>query len=226
MGSSGGLSHDVAEKIANYNSFFSTENADVLCLQEFTEYIDSNQQYNSDTAIFNNWFSYSSYTERETVIKSKTSFSSSAFSYLHTSGDPSAWCIYGSTTINGKIVFLVSGVLNVTANTEEKLRALDKLVNTICAGRTNVIIGMDTNALSKTEADAMRDYMAGYGFSSANWSNFGYLETYNLSSTGYRCIDNIFTRGNFEIVNFTVPSVYADLSSDHFPVVADLLMDY
>ena len=223
-GGTAGIESGAAQKIANYNSFFATESADVLTMQEFVTYVDRAEQYNSDTAIFDRQFSYKSYTEKETAIKSQYAFADSAFSYLHTSGDPSAWCIYGNTTIHGRSVKLISGVLNVTANTTQKLRALTKLVDQIVGSSYNVIIGMDTNALSQSEADSMKQFMANHGFICANWGAFGYLDTYNLSWTGYKCIDNIFVRGDIEITNFTVPSVYSELSSDHFPVVADLIL--
>ena len=223
MGSSGGLSHDVAEKIANYNTFFSEQDADILTLQEYTQYIDSNQQYASETAIFDNHFDYSSYTENELIIQSKYNFTNSAFSYLHTSGDHPSKCVYGTTTINGISFTLVTAVLHYQASLEEKLRALNKLVNVILPSSGNVIIGMDTNVVSKEEADELKSYLADNGINSANWTEFGYLETYNLNWSGYRCIDNIFFRGNIEIDGFTVPyDVYSDLSSDHYPVIANL----
>lgn len=223
-GDSGGLQTNVPTKINNYNTFLTNQNSDVLFMQEFTEYVDANQQYNSDTAIFDGHFSYKSYVEREMSIKSKYAFANSAFSYLHTSGDPPAQCVYGNTTINGQSVLLVTAVLNVTSNIEQKLRALNKLVNIICSGYTNVLVGMDTNALSKSEADSMKSYMADNGFQTGNWNKYGYKETYDLTSSYYHCIDNIFAKGNFEIINFNVPNVYADLSSDHFPVVSDILL--
>lgn len=222
MGNSGGLQTNVEEKIANYNAFFAEQNADVLMMQEFTEYVDANQQYQANSSIFNRHFAYSSYSEKETVIKSQYPFANSAFSYLHTSGDFPAWCIYGNTTIGGLPFTVVSAVLNSSSVIEEKLRALNKLVNVILPNSENVIIGMDTNALSQAEADSMKNYMESNGFLCANWDRFGYLETYNLNWSGYRCIDNIFTRGSIGIDSFFVPDVYADLSSDHYPVVANL----
>lgn len=222
MGRSGGLSENVTEKIQNYNSFFSSQDADILFLQEFTEYIDSNNIYNSDNSIFNSYFPYISHFEKETEIKSKTAISNSYFSYLHTSGDFPAWCIYGNTVINEKTITLVSAVLNSSSNINEKIRALTKLTTVILPNSKNVIIGMDTNALSESEANTIKSFMENKGFNCANWNKFGYLNTYNLSSSMYKSIDNIFVRGDIKINNFYVPDVYNYLSSDHFPVVAEL----
>ena len=224
MGNSGGLSTNVEEKIANYKEFFANQDADLLFMEEFVDYIDSSQIYPSNSTLFDPIFRSASYEEKETAIKSQYLLNDTKFSYMHTSGDPSAWCIYGNTVINGNAFAVVASVLNVTADTTQKIRALTKLTDTLLAVYDNVIIGMDTNALSQTEADAIKAYMVGKGYTCGNWEYLGYKETYNLSSSMYRAIDNIFVKGNAKIVNFNVPNVYSDLSSDHFPVAADIVV--
>ena len=224
MGNAGGLSTDVEQKIMNYKSFFSAQNADLIFLQEYVEYIDTENTYPANATIFEPIYLSASYEERETAIKGQYLLNETKFSYMHTSGDPSAWCIYGDTTINGHAFAIASAVLNVTADTTQKIRALTKLTDTLLAVYDNVIIGMDTNALSKAEADAIKTYMTGKGYTCGNWGYLGYKDTYKLSSSMYKAIDNIFVKGNAKITNFSVPDVYADLSSDHFPVIADIVV--
>lgn len=229
MGLPGGISANVSEKISNYSNFFATVNPDFVFLQEYVDYIDSAQQYKAKETIFDPLFQYSSYTEKENIIFGKSSINNTAFSYLHTSGDNPAWCIYGTTTIKGKTVSIVSAVLNSSApsgvdHQEQGIRALTKLTNQILANSDYVIIGMDINSLSQSEVDVFNNFMAEKGYKSANWGKYGYKNTYNLSSSMYKAIDTVFVKGNMKIINFDVPDVYADLSSDHFPIVVDIII--
>lgn len=227
MGNSGGLSHDVETKILNYKKFFAQTDADFITMQEFTDTIDSEGVYATDATLFDPICLYKSYTEKETAIRGQRPLNSTAFSYLHTTGDNPSWCIYGNTIVGNKTIAIVSGVLNVSApsgidHSEQQIRALTKLTEQLLASYDYAIVGMDTNCLSKTEADTVRAYMEGKGYRSGNWSYLGYLDTYNLSSQMYHAIDNVFVKGNMRIVNFSVPDVYAELSSDHFPVIAEI----
>lgn len=226
-GHTGGLAQAVSEKIMNYKNFFAGVNPDYVFMQEFVEYIDSANSYQSDTTIFDPMFLYKSYYEKETVIKAQRPLHNTAFSYLHTTGDYPSWCVYGASDINGKIVAAVSGVLNPEApdginHSDQQIRALTKLTEQIVSKYDRVIIGMDTNCLSQSEAERVLAFMQSKGYRSANWDYFGYKDTYNLSSSMYHAIDNIFVKGDMRIVNFTVADVYNKLSSDHFPVIAEI----
>ena len=227
MGNGGGLATDVEQKIANYKQFFADQNVDFICLQECTDYIDSNNTYASIDTLFRPIFKEISYFEKETGITGQHEITNSYFSYLHTTGDDPSWCIYGDSDINGLNIAICSGVLNVSApigidHHQQQIRALTKLTQQILAPYEYAIVGMDTNCLSQSEADGVKAFMESEGYTSANWDYLGYKDTYNLSSSMYHAIDNIFTKGDMKIVNFTVPDVYAELSSDHFPVIAEI----
>lgn len=227
MGSSGGLSADVETKITNYKNFFAGENVDFIFLQEFTEYIDSAQTYGADATLFDPIFLNKSVQQNETAIKGQRPLNGTAFSYLHTTGDNSSWCIFGETKIGAKTVGLASGVLNVSApdgvsHIEQSLRALTKLTDVILANYDYAIVGMDTNCLNNAETVAIKAFMAEKGYTCGNWGYLGYKNTYNPNAGMYQAIDNVFVKGNMKIVNFTVPDVYADLSSDHYPVIAEI----
>lgn len=222
-GHEGGLSVDVAQKILNYKRFFAHEHPDILFLQESTEFIDSNENYESDPVLYTPLFRYSSYEERETAIKTHTDQQLTRFSYIHTSGDPSAWVIYGSTIIENKEIVIVSGVLNTTSNSAEKIRALTKLTEQLIGDARYAIIGMDTNVNSASEIADVRAFMAGKGYVCGNWGYVGNISTYNEQSSAYHNIDNVFVKGG-NIVNFERCNVYNDLSSDHYPVIADIVL--
>ena len=218
---------DTATKIANMKEFFANENPDILCMQEMTEYIDTSDTIATDATLFDPLFFNKSWYERETSIKCQYPLTNTRFSYIHTSGDNSAWVIYGEMEICGRKVAVASGVLNSSApagidHQEQGIRALTKLTEQLLVGYDYAIVGMDCNCLSQTESDAFRDFMADKGYKSGNWGYLGNKDTYNLSSQYYRAIDNVFVKGNAKIVNFAVPSVYDSLASDHFPVIAEI----
>ena len=228
-GTTGGLSSNVEEKIMNYKKFFGKENVDFLCMQEYVEYIDSGESYAADATLFTPIFFHKSYSERETVIFGQHGLDSTRFTYLHTTGDNPAQVIVGETTIGGKTVGIASGVLNSSApegidHEEQGIRALTKLTDDVLEMYDYAIVCMDCNCISQEEAAAFLSFMKGKGYGSGNWDYMGYLDTYNLASSMYHAIDTVFVKGNMKIVNFEVPDVYADLSSDHFPVIAEIRM--
>lgn len=228
-GVAGGLSSDVTEKIIKYKKFFAKENVDFLCMQEYVEYIDSGESYAADATLFTPIFFHKSYSERETVIFGQHGMDSTRFTYLHTSGDNPAQVIVGETTIGGKTVGIASGYLNSSApegidHEEQGIRALTKLTDDVLERYDYAIVCMDCNCISQEEAASFLSFMKGKGYKSGNWDYLGYLDTYNLSSSMYHAIDTVFVKGNMKIVNFEVPDVYADLSSDHFPVIAEIRM--
>ena len=221
-GSPGGLTPTLAEtKVANYHEFLGTYKPDFVCMQEYSDVIDSAATYHM-ADIFTPLYKFHSNEWREAIIYTDHDLYRNYDSYLHTSGDLPSWVVYSDCHINGKIVRIVSGVMSVGTTVAEKKRAIDKLCNTILVNSQNAIVCMDTNVASKEEADEIKAYFETYGLSCGNWDYFGYKDTYNLASSQYHSIDNIMVKGDLVIRSFIVPDVYADLSSDHFPVMADI----
>ena len=220
---------DIGEKIANYKEFFANADADFIFMQEYTQYIDPDNIYPSDSTLFDPIYLYKSYYEHEVMMFGQHDMRRTYFTYLHTSGDNPAYAIVGEAHINGKLVAVVSGVLNSSApsgidHEQQGIRALTKLTNQILNRYDYAIVGMDCNCLNQTEAISFYNFMVGKGYRAGNWAYLGYKDTYNLSSQQYKAIDNVFVKGNMKIVNFNVPDVYADLASDHFPVIVDIRM--
>ena len=220
---------DIEEKIANYKEFFANTDADFIFMQEYTQYIDTNNTYPTDSTLFDPIYLYKSYYEHEVMMFGQHDMRRTYFTYLHTSGDHPAYAIVGEAHINGKLVAVVSGVLNSSApqgidHEQQGIRALTKLTTQILKRYDYAIVGMDCNCLNQTEAIDFYNFMVGKGYRAGNWAYLGYKDTYNLSSQQYKAIDNVFVKGNMKIVNFNVPDVYADLASDHFPVIVDIRM--
>ena len=223
-GHSGGLSTNVDEKIKNYKKLFGRVNPDFLMLQEQVQYIDSGNLYDSDTTLYDPLFKSESHYEGETCTKGQYELLDSFHTYLHTSGDNPARAIVSFTTWNGKLICVVSAVLNSSApvgidHQAQQLRALQKLTQQICINYDYVVIGIDTNVLNVTEEIACRSFMQGEGYTCANWGYFGDFET--LAGSGYKPIDNVFVKGG-QIVNAEIVGDFDDLSSDHLPFMAEI----
>lgn len=210
-------------KLENYKKYFADKHPDIVCLQEYVDYIDRAEQIDAEARLFAPVYWYKSHQERECVIYSDYLMQRDDFSYLQVSGDPPAWVVFGDVHIKGRLVRVVTGVLNVTATQAQKLTCIDKLINQVCAGYDNVIICMDTNVNSYDESVAVRDMFSASGYNSANWTYFGYIPTYRVQAGVYRYIDNIFVKGNIKVKSIeTGEDKYDDLASDHYPVICDL----
>jgi endonuclease/exonuclease/phosphatase family metal-dependent hydrolase len=125
--------------------------------------------------------------------------------------------------INGKTVGVLSCWFNVSAPEENRLNQLrDAIVQ--LASYDIAIICADTNANNQNEFETMLGIIGNAGYVSANGGYFGSFETYNLESSSYKQIDNIFVRGA-KIKNVICPDVYDKLCSDHYPVIADIMIN-
>lgn len=225
MGHDGGMPENLTStKIKNYKNFYSDQEADIVMLLENRDYINAGNTIQSKQTLYDPIYNNSSYTERDTIIFSNFKINNTRFSYCHTSGDPSAWVIYGDIQLGKKTIGIATGVLNVTSNLEQKQRALNKLLNQLMSKYDNVIIGLDTNALSETEANGIIAYMGSYDYSAANGTYKGFIDSYNPASSMYHAIDSVFVKGNLKIINYFAPDVLADLYSDHMPFIADIAL--
>lgn len=224
FGLDAGIVSGGAEKLENYKKYFAEKRPLFVCMQEYVDYIDRAQTINADTELFGPvYWDNSRYEDHELAIYSDYLLQNKGYSYLQVSGEPPAYCVYGDVHIKGRLVRVVSGVLNVTASLSQKASCIDKLLNQICAGYDNVIVCMDTNAADYDEAVAFRTQFAGDNYKSANWSYFGFIPTYRVQPGVYRYIDNVFVKGDIRPVNIeTGEAVYNDLASDHYPVIVDL----
>lgn len=224
FGLDAGIVSGGAEKLANYKAYFAEKRPLFVCMQEFVDYIDRAQTISANDDLFAPvYWDQSRYEDHELAIYTDYLLQNKGYSYLQVSGEPPAYCVYGDAHIKGRIVRVVSGVLNVTATQSQKASCVDKLLNQICAGYDNVIICMDTNVGSYDESVAIRDQFSADGYKSANWSYFGYIPTYRVQAGVYRYIDNVFVKGDIRPVHIeTGEAEYNDLASDHYPVIVDL----
>lgn len=224
FGQDAGIVSGGAEKLANYKAYFAEKRPLFVCMQEYVDYIDRAGTISANDDLFAPvYWDQSRYEDHELAIYSDYLLQNKGYSYLQISGEPPAYCVYGDVHIKGRLVRVVSGVLNVTATQSQKASCIDKLLNQICAGYDNVIICMDTNVGSYDESVAIRDQFSADGYKSANWTYFGYIPTYRVQTGVYRYIDNVFCKGDIRPVHIeTGEALYNDLASDHYPVICDL----
>lgn len=213
-------------KLSNYRELLMKYHPDILCLQEYREYVDSQNRHNADYILFNDMFPYKSYEEYGYVNFLTFQPFNFRHTYLHTVGDYPVHMVYGSVIVNNKEIAIGSCALNTLGGTPDgamKIRAIDKMI-TLLSSYDTAIIGVDANASSEEEANVIKSYLKTNGFRTANWDYAGYLPTYNPSSNIYKCIDSIFIKGTARFTNIEVvpASEYDKLLSDHLPVIADI----
>ena len=227
FGNDGGLSEDVEMYIHRIRDYIAAEQPDVITMQEFTKLIDKNKLYPTDATLFTPVFLNESYEEHLLTVKSQKMQTSSAFSYLHTTGDNPAYCIYANTSIGGHQAMMVSAVLNTTApegidHLQQQIRALTKLTDQVIGNTPFAVIGMDVNVKDLEEVEAIKTFMESRGYQSANWNHFGNIATLQPGTGMYECIDNVFVKGAAKITGCKVDLEPRYLPSDHSPLMVDI----
>ena len=229
FGHDGGYSGpNLGLKLSNYRKLMNDYQPNIVCMQEYREYVDSDNLRNADYIIFNDVLPYKSYEEYGYVAFMDYQPNAFKHTYLHTSGDYPARMVYGSIICNNTQVAVGTAALNALGGSDDasmKIRALAKMIQLLQDFDT-AIVGLDANPSSLAEANAIKTYMKSNGFRVANWDYSGYMDTYNPNSSIYKQIDNIFIKGNARFLNVEVvpASRYNDLLSDHLPLIADILI--
>lgn len=233
------------EKIKNIIETISNVNADILCIQEDTAYIDSNQvrtpldylympQYPSYTGLF------------QTTIRSKK-YSDVSGTVTYSNG---RWLGYAVFTIGNKKVLVVSthpiaGTENSSISArntqyEEMFRWLKgditlRSVRWVDGGEvvgdpvsvpefTHIIIGMDGNTLTTSDMTNLSGFASQYKCIMGNGGRLGWLKTARSRFEWYS-LDNIIVSDNIIINSFeSMTEKYSDLYSDHVPLVAKLTL--
>lgn len=211
----------IGEYITKYKKFFGEQMADILCLEECYEYMDTAQNYPVNETLLDGIYPYvteRSYgcqlASRHYVIENK---------HLHFSNGNEVGNLLHTMVceIHGKEVFVCSGHFRVLATEESRKSAFDQLI-TEANKYDYAIFGVDTNAQSSDEHRYYTETAEANGYSVANGGYFGNIPTIPGSSA-YQNIDNVFVKGGI-IANAYAPDVLATLASDHLPFVADILL--
>ena len=226
-----GRSHDnpyvdqtkIADYIAEYKKFFGAEMADILCLEEFSEFIDAaDTEYpTSETLIDGIYPNKTGVSYGNTLAARHTILEEEHIHYNNKNTDEVGCLVHTMVTkIYGREVFVCSGNLRVMATEETRKDTFGQLLSA-CEKYDYVILGLDMNALSEDENRHYVETAEANGFSVANGGYFGNIKTY--LGNMYQNIDNIFVKGGL-VVNAYAPDVSETLASDHLPIVADIIL--
>lgn len=231
-GSSVGLPSDTyEEKLLNYKKFFSAQKCDVIGVQECAEYIDAEKTVLSNVALWNPLYKYRADVANWTCIKSKFELRNTATGKLTASGRP-----YSSANVivDNKSIYLLCVHFSPAVDNAVAIRQADYAeLQTMIADKPYYIVFGDFNALTVAEYDniSVGDKANG-GYLGYRWTHSYSADDYDSDDTGnygqpsgqVNYFDNIFVSSNIFIENSEVMNVYSDLSSDHLPIVADLLI--
>lgn len=210
----------LAEKIANYRSFYSEMEPDILFVQEFKNTMMAPDEtgtpdsFTTTATLYNNIFAYNSVINSdntgEQIFSTLSMTRVEKVTIAGTDGDghtKNCNALICRANILGRNIALVSTALTpspttysdgYTYQTYELIRAsqLTQLM-TMLASYDDVIIGLDVNSgtvgdLTKSEAenDAIMTLIGNNGYTPANYTYFGQEKTY-LNHAG---INNVYYR--------------------------------
>ena len=212
------------EKIANYKKFFASQDCDIVGIQEYYTYTDRTGTINTKSTLFDPLYKYSIINGNWTSIFSRHNILTSGTGTFVASG---RGYTYATVKIDGKEIYLLDVHLHylplepsVREQEFEEIQALiDEHTYYIVTGDFNVA---NTSEFENITVGAM-----------ANGGYLGWTLTYNYDQdysnfptpkSDSRYFDNILVSDNIVIANSQVLNVYNDLTSDHLPIIAELLV--
>lgn len=212
----------ITHYINEYKKFFGEQNADILCVEECSDYIDTtDSSYLTKETLFDEIYPYASQKSSENMIFSRFRQLYDNHLYLSSETETGALLHYMICNIDGRNVFVVCGNLRVLATEETRKTVFQMLINET-KKYDYAIFGIDTNATSETEHIYYTETAIANGFCVANGGYFGNISTIPNSNM-YQNIDNVFVKGGI-ITNIYAPNVIDTLASDHLPIAVDVLL--
>lgn len=226
--SSGIPSADYDEKLSNYKQFFSDQECDICGILEWGQYMDEAGTILSNNVLFNHLYPYHDDTPNSVCIKSRMQLYNIRRLTLSTNR------LFTIAEIHVADKSVLLGVTHLTPNagsTEDAARATERaeLIDYLKNVPYFILFG-DFNAQTIEDYD---DFINA-GFVLANSDYLGYQWTYSYNPADYstdtpsssiRYFDNIIVSSNITVVNSNRENVYADLSSDHIPFIANLSLN-
>ena len=221
---------DALAKMENYKQFYAEYQPNILMLEEYpndagtmTRFIDSSETVDPTVVLYDHIYPFSTNIYQYAVVKSdyKITFQKG----LAISLPDYYYSLRGNLaeikTPLGKILGVLSTVFDVNGTEENRAAQLAKAIE-VMSGYAYSIIGVDTNMLSAEEFATMKASVEAAGYKIANGGFYKQEDT--CPAAIYKPIDNIFVKGNILLKSFVVPDVLSDLSSDHLPVVSDVVI--
>lgn len=214
------------EKLANWKKFLMQNKCDIIAIQEFYDYLNKGNTVSSGDVLFNPLYWYNTRGYMNVITYTKMP----ALNYIDDqylgSSDESTKRGYTIThhLINNKLVCVANVHLwYVPSDASVRANQISELL-TLLAGEKYVIICGDFNAASESEYNAF--VSAGYTLLNGGYAGWNYTWNANPAYVGTKYYsDNIIVSSNIVMENFEVLDVFDDLTSDHKPIVADLILE-
>ena len=229
-GLKGGYSgDDVEEQINNIKEFIAANDFDIMCLQENTQYIDSDQSIGSDVRLLSRAFMYNYRGKCNLTMSSKYPLSQKTTDFFKKEYlNSKCGYIKATTTINGKDITILSCHLAWQKDAAKTRKIQMQEIIEMLEDEERVILFGDWNVATTSEFDTLEDA----GYRSINGSylplkrTFNYKQDYSESAdeSNDRYFDNILIKGIF-VGSLKVHEVYDQLISDHLPISAKISLE-
>ena len=213
------------EKISNYRKFFASQKCDIIGLQECNTYVDAARMHKTNETLFAPLYKYCFDAIDWTCIKSKHKLSNTGTGVFTASN---RIYTYGDITIGGRTVFIICVHFSYIVEDVDVRKAEFAELQTLLNGKEYFIVFGDFNVRTTNEFDNITNVnFANGGYLGWNWT-YSYtvddFDYYDDPTSNIRYFDNILVSRNIVIENSEVLNVHDKLSSDHLPVVADLIL--
>lgn len=206
----------------NLKNLLCDVNADIMCFNEYREYLDEKNTQNAKKTLLNPMWSNCAGIGY-TVISAKTSFASEG-TWTLTSSRLVRFCKFNGYGADGLLV--VCPHLSPNFNDEDtRLTELNELLSKIkTIKHTYLIIAGDFNGSSDIDYNNLINFCKSNELRCGNMGYNGILATCYSGGKWYAC-DNVITSKNIIINRFTSHTdKFGELYSDHVPVTADLTL--
>lgn len=212
--------------IIPWKRFIAGSECDVLTTQEDNRYMDSAQTHES--ADLYTMFNYSQLNYGDPCLRSKYPLKDAGTGTLVSSSRDYS---YGTITVNGKDIFVVAVHLkNGAASQHYETRQAEyaELVTLVSTHEYYIVMGdfnCETNDTSEFANFTGAISMNGSAVCGRYWTYSSDESDYSDydSATG-EALDNIFVSPNIVVENYKALNVYSQLTSDHIPFVASVLI--
>ena len=219
---------DYNAKIVKYRQFFGDTKADIVGIQELPLYAKrtGSNETESTTALFNNWYSYKQTNMPYMGLFSNIPISNQGFSTFTTGKTYD----YFTVKIGDFSVYILNVHLTPDNATSRSTEIGEILA--LVADKEYFIITGDFNLNPVDEQATQYKRFTDEGYQLANTGWFGNWWTWSSDQTDFSnydnpsgtvwYIDNIIISSNLHFKNVYCPNVYAQLTSDHIPCVAEI----
>ncbi|MDE0581564.1 hypothetical protein ON064_00680 [Planococcus sp. A6] len=218
--------NDIPAALIDTKRYLASMGCDYIGSQEYTEYFDRNQTIVADTELMGYLYPFMLYSYKPSGSKIFSKYelfdTTLRASFVNQATDDSGGTRYYQKAyirLNGKVVCIINTHLT-TVDYQVRVAQMQELID-LLANEEYAIITGDFNVLGDGGTNAPGSEYTGFLNSGYKMANYDYYGEFATHDTGKK-LDNIIVTDNIQISNVQVVS---DASvSDHYPIIADLLI--